>query len=342
VEAIVVSVRREGDIGHARRAAASTAGEMGFSPLAVEQIAVVVTELATNLVQHHTIDGQIIIRMTDGCARPGLEIVAEDQGPGIASLHQATQDHWSSRGTMGCGLGAVQRLMDTFDIESHPISNTAESDTPAFGTRVTVRKWVENGEQPHRFNYSANSRPYPGETENGDAFFIQEDNDGVLVAVADGLGHGSKAAIASRRAIETVRQNVRSELEPLLGVLHRKLTGTRGAAITLVRIDLEERKLAHIGIGNVATRVYPTGTSQLVTLPGVVGMGELDRPRLNCMTWPKDGTLIVFSDGISAKWDPSDEATNWDNSVTVIGHNLMKAFGRSNDDATVLVVREAD
>ena len=161
-------------------------------------------------------------------------------------------------------------------------------------------------------------------------------------AVADGLGHGSKAAIASRRAIETVRQNVRSELEPLLGVLHRKLSGTRGAAITLVRIDLEERKLAHIGIGNVATRVYPTGTSQLVTLPGVVGMGELDRPRLNCMTWPKDGTLIVFSDGISAKWDPSDEATNWDNSVTVIGHNLMKAFGRSNDDATVLVVREAD
>ena len=80
MEAIVVSVRREGDIGHARRAAASTAGEMGFSPLAVEQIAVVVTELATNLVQHHTIDGQIIIRMTDGCGQPPIEIISEDQG----------------------------------------------------------------------------------------------------------------------------------------------------------------------------------------------------------------------------------------------------------------------
>ena len=60
-----------------------------------------------------------------------MEVVATDNGPGIADTDQALADHYSSSGTLGLGLPGVQRMMDEFDLES----------APGAGTRVTIRKW---------------------------------------------------------------------------------------------------------------------------------------------------------------------------------------------------------
>lgn len=51
-------------------------------------------------------------------------IEAEDQGPGIANVHEAMQDHFSSGRSLGLGLPGVRRLMDRMEIRSTPGQGT--------------------------------------------------------------------------------------------------------------------------------------------------------------------------------------------------------------------------
>jgi serine/threonine-protein kinase RsbT len=67
-----------------------------------------------------------------GRSGDGVEIVVEDDGPGIDDVEQAMRDHFSSSGTLGLGLPGVKRMMDEFAIESQR----------GRGTRVTIRKWL--------------------------------------------------------------------------------------------------------------------------------------------------------------------------------------------------------
>ncbi|MNY66262.1 Serine/threonine-protein kinase RsbT [compost metagenome] len=62
----------------------------------------------------------------------GIEIVAEDRGPGIPDVDLAMRDGYSTGGGLGMGLPGARRLMDEFLISSKV----------QVGTTVTMRKWV--------------------------------------------------------------------------------------------------------------------------------------------------------------------------------------------------------
>lgn len=341
VERVHVTIK--GDVGGARRMAEEYALQLGFDAQAVGEIAIVATELASNLVVHDTFDGFISIAEVSDQLGKGIEIVAQDRGPGISDVDYFLQDSASSAGSMGCGLGAVRRLMDEFDIYSNVGGeNTREwgAFTEPMGTVVTARKWLVDRQCPPPFVYSANSRPFPGLTANGDSFYIRQERGGLLVAVADGLGHGPDAEHASKLAVSYVSSNHSKPLDQVLLGIHEALRGSRGAAVTLVRLRLSDRKLLHVGVGNVETRLYPRPRTSLIPRPGVLGAGRPPRPRVSEIPWPQNGTLVLFSDGISAKWDLREEPAILDRHVTTISHLLMQQYGRRNDDATVLVVEE--
>lgn len=61
----------------------------------------------------------------------GIEVIAEDEGPGIPDLKAAMEDGFTTRGGLGGELPGVERLMDEFEIRS----------TVGVGTRVVARKW---------------------------------------------------------------------------------------------------------------------------------------------------------------------------------------------------------
>lgn len=63
----------------------------------------------------------------------GIEILAEDKGPGIANLDRALTDGFSSARGLGMGLPGTKRLMDEFYIESNL----------GMGTQVVARKWLD-------------------------------------------------------------------------------------------------------------------------------------------------------------------------------------------------------
>jgi serine/threonine-protein kinase RsbT len=128
----VIPVKTDLDIVAARVEGRNMAREMGFGTIDQARIATAISELARNVVLYAE-SGEVTIRMivTDD-RRRGLEVVCQDQGPGIADLMLAQQDGYSTSGGLGMGLPGTKRLMDEFHIET-------ELDV---GTKVTIRKWM--------------------------------------------------------------------------------------------------------------------------------------------------------------------------------------------------------
>jgi anti-sigma regulatory factor (Ser/Thr protein kinase) len=331
------------DVGKARRMVLEQTCAMGFDDRALAELEIAVTELATNLVVHHCVDGEVIAKEITDPLGQGIEMVTRDRGPGIPDLKRALDDHHSTGGSMGCGLGAVRRLMDEFDIYSHVTPRrpqlTDRTSVP-YGTVVVARKWVVDRDPSRPFVHSAYSRPCLGNTANGDSCFVSDERDGLLVAVADGLGHGSLAQEAGCKSIEFVRENKDMEFGRLIPAIDELLRQTRGVALTLVRIRLSDRTVIHTGIGNVEARVYPRGKAALIPRAGILGGGIFRPPKVSKVPWPEGGMLFVFTDGVSGRWDLEEIPGVHERHVTTIANLLMREYGRTDDDATLVVAKE--
>jgi serine/threonine-protein kinase RsbT len=103
----------------------------GLSGVFAAHVATAASELANNLWMYAHRGGQVRVSLLTNPDRLGVELIASDDGPGIANLEQALTDGYSSAGGMGCGLPGVRRLMDEFTIDS----------SPQRGTCVSARKW---------------------------------------------------------------------------------------------------------------------------------------------------------------------------------------------------------
>ena len=142
---MIFSVYGLEEVGVVRRAIMKYAHEMGFDKEEVGQLAIVVTELATNLVVHNAIEGEICFDEVHNEKNHGIEIISHDCGPGILNMEKALEDGYSTKNSFGQGLGTVRRLMDEFDISSRISANNTDSTemSPELsGTVVTVRKWL--------------------------------------------------------------------------------------------------------------------------------------------------------------------------------------------------------
>ncbi len=129
---VVVAVREECHVAQARLAAKSLANSLGLSEVAVYSIATAVSELANNLFFHTSRGGTISLSVVRHNGNVGLEIVAEDEGPGIVDVKLAMQDGFTTNGGLGGGLPGVERLMEEFEITS----------TVGVGTRVVARMGI--------------------------------------------------------------------------------------------------------------------------------------------------------------------------------------------------------
>jgi anti-sigma regulatory factor (Ser/Thr protein kinase) len=189
----MVPITDKSSIGESRRISSRMAERARMQGEELGRVPLIVTELATNLLLH-TSGGELVVRMLPVEMGPGLEIIVLDHGPGIADIKRCLKDGYSTSGTRGCGLGAVQRLSTEFEIYS----------TQPAGT-VVVSRVRSKGFQPHKLEYSAVSLPGSGETECGDAWDLQLVDHKFAAIVVDGLGHGPLAARAAAEALSVFR-----------------------------------------------------------------------------------------------------------------------------------------
>ena len=106
------------------------AEQFGFSSSDLTLIATAISELARNIILYAK-KGEIIVQVVNSGPRPGMAVIARDDGPGIADIERALQVGYSTSGSLGLGLLGVRRIMDEFDV----VSKLGR------GTSVTVKKW---------------------------------------------------------------------------------------------------------------------------------------------------------------------------------------------------------
>ncbi len=127
----LVAISSVSDIITAREKGRIIGKSIGFSLTDLTIIATVISEVARNILTYAKEGSIKLIEVRQG-AKHGIEIIAEDNGPGISDISLAMQDGFSTKKGLGLGLPGVRRLMDEFEI----ISELKK------GTIVTMRKWL--------------------------------------------------------------------------------------------------------------------------------------------------------------------------------------------------------
>ena len=316
-------------VGEVRRHVAVVCRELGFNEVTCGQAAILINELGSNLCKHAG-KGHLWIAARPGDA-PELEILSVDNGPGIRDLAQAMRDGFSTAGSPGTGLGAVQRLAADFDIHSEV----------GKGTVILAR--VRPGKPRERdFRWGVVALPAPGETVCGDSWGVAFEDQRASLIVADGLGHGPLAAEASLAAVDLFAKQPFEEMKSALEESHVVLRMTRGAAVTRAQLDAEAETLQVAGAGNVAIRVVSGVFNRSVLAQnGTVGV-QMRRVEETKTAWPAHALVVCHSDGLQSRWPPEAIAGLLGRDPTLAAAVLVRDFGRGRDDVTVLVVRRGD
>jgi hypothetical protein len=159
----------------------------------------------------------------------------------------------------------------------------------------------------------------------------------VTAVLCDGLGHGPLAAAAAAAGVAAVLDDPAGEPAALLERVHRRMSGTRGGAVGVVRIGGQQARFA--GLGNVAASIVSGGRRKsMVSIPGIAGHQARTIRQFDYET-PPGAAIILHSDGISSRWEaaamPGIEARD----PLLIAAVLLAEAGVHRDDAGVLVLK---
>ena len=323
---IVIDISDSSAVGEIRRAAAIIAERVHLDSDAGSRAALVVTEMATNVIKHAT-RGLFLVGVDDHRGDT-LEVLALDAGPGIGDVSQALSDGHSTTGTPGTGLGAARRHANFFQLFSRKQHGTAILARFASGDTTLTAASI-----------GAVSIPVRGETINGDGWATIANDEKRVLMVVDGLGHGPQAAEAAAAACSSFR-SVRDRPAATLKILHDALRGTRGAAVAVAELDADGGVMRYSGIGNIsATIIDASARRSAVSLHGIVGH-QMREAREFTYRWSQKSTLIMHSDGLATRWDLDAYPGLLGRDAVLVAAVLWKDHRRPNDDSTVVVVHD--
>jgi phosphoserine phosphatase RsbX len=179
-------------------------------------------------------------------------------------------------------------------------------------------------------------RPMVGQSVCGDvASVVRGAGDEVLIVVADGLGHGEMARDAAEAFCAFVEVHAEAPLEAIMRDGSHAVSGTRGAAAALIRIDRCRARLSFCGIGNIELQAASAEAIRPVCMPGIVG-----RPLRKVLAFDyalREGDLLVaHTDGVSSRFHIEDYAQL---SSAEAAARILKEHGKGHDDATCVVIR---
>ena len=322
-----LKIRETSAVAEARRRARRTANAMGLHSTKVEHAAIVATEIAQNVLRHGG-GGQVLIEIFGAPSLERLHIVGHDEGPGIGRVDRMMRDGETTKGSPGTGLGAIKRLSDRLDIFSEP----GRSVVAAEFRRQTIR-------HTDPVDHAGFKLAYPGERRCGDIVAVRSHHDECLYFLADGLGHGAKAATAATLAKKAFLGATGDDPADLLYQVGEALKDTRGAVGAVVALDRSHGKLRYAGIGNVSTLlVQGKKVRRLAVRDGLLG-GRVTTPHQETLDIEANAILIMHSDGLNTLRSLDTQASMWQRSAPVIAADLLANNLRGRDDASIVVSR---
>lgn len=129
----VIPVQQERDLVLCRNRVKEVAVKTGMGIVNQTKLITAVSELARNMLRYAG-GGSVLLEVVFRGSEPGVQLLFEDKGPGIADIAKAMEDGFSTGKSMGLGLPGTKRLVSEFKINS----------TVGKGTAVKIIKW-KNG-----------------------------------------------------------------------------------------------------------------------------------------------------------------------------------------------------
>ncbi len=339
-----LQIENESDVGTCRRKGSSFARQLKFDDIKAGEIAILITEMVTNVIKHGGGTGHFMMcRIRDTQNNTGIEIWVCDFGQGITDIHKVIKDGYTNTNTLGIGLGSIRRMSDEFDINPDinlEFKETILSGHKEFSNCLRSRKWLPRTKWSgtnSKLIIGASSRPKPGEQLNGDTYVVIHPSGSISVAaVIDGLGHGKEANMASQLAKEQIILRPELPLDAMMNQVHNAIKGTRGITIGLTRIDTENNKLFFSGIGNIEGQINTNPKRKnLISYGGIVGH-HIRTPRVFEFDFKPGDSLCLYSDGITSRFQQDN--IDWKKNPQQIAEEIINKYSRINDDATILII----
>ncbi|GAB2684696.1 serine/threonine protein kinase [Mucilaginibacter koreensis] len=308
--------------------------EAGLNESKLADLDIIVAEITSNL-HKYAVDGEILFGEGKDQHGKYLEVIAIDNGPGIADTSRMMQDGFSTGTTLGHGLGSIKRLSDKFDLFS----------MKDWGTVVLSRMYKSS--PPERPGHTGSFEIKPlvvaktGETVSGDATYFKSDGKTVKLLVADGLGHGIEANNAVNEAVAAFKQCPYDSPVDILRFLHHGIRKTRGMVGNVSVFDLERKTLHIAGIGNISAKfLHSRGDiKNHISYNGIIGHNIPNTMNSQHFNFADYNLLVLCSDGIKSRWDLSKYTGIFKCDSAVLAAALYKDFSRRNDDTSVVVVK---
>lgn len=183
------------------------------------------------------------------------------------------------------------------------------------------------------------TQPFAGETDCGDRCGWWLNDSRLVLAVADGLGHGSEAAKAANAAYDCISKHQHNSCEEIFENCDIKLQSTRGAALAIAAIDLSSQQMRIASVGNIRCMLMQShGNYRLGGARGIVGAGyEYLMPETVKLS--PDDLLVMYTDGLDEFADLRVHYEHADVSVDLQAQAILERWQSGRDDAGLLIYR---
>jgi hypothetical protein len=183
--------------------------------------------------------------------------------------------------------------------------------------------------------------PLHGQTASGDLGVVALFRGGALVAVIDGLGHGTEACKAAKAAERVLVSEPTASISDLVRRCHSELRGTRGVVMSVASFDARQDTMSWLGVGNVEGLLMRAGQPKAMEAVAMRG-GTIgyNLPPLNPRTLDVrcGDTLVLASDGIRHGFKVEVIA---ERTPQQIADEVARRWAKASDDACVVVARYA-
>jgi anti-sigma regulatory factor (Ser/Thr protein kinase) len=305
----------------------------GFSEKQVAEIDIIVAELCSNLIKHAG-SGEILYRNSELEEETIFEVVCIDKGPGMIDPAKMIKDGMSTVGTLGHGLGAIERLSTLSQIYSVPGVGTIVYSMVSTAEKKYVKK--KNLELEIR----ALCINKPRETVCGDGYRIKKTENETRILFGDGLGHGEHAKDAVDKAGEFFLTSNESDPVEIIRQIHEKIRKTRGLVGTVAIFDKTLQQWRICGVGNIMVRMYSgIQYKNYMSYNGTVGLNIPNSLKASVFPIEKNQHLLMCSDGIKTRWDLTQYPTVFKYDNTILAAAVYRDHTRGNDDSSILIAK---
>lgn len=320
----VLAIEDDSQVGHARRVAQALATQLEFNEVDAGRVAIVATELATNLIKHAR-HGALHLRSIPAQSGSGIELIAVDRGPGFDAA-RCLADGFSTEGTQGTGLGALSRQSQVFDVYS-------DSRGSVVLTQLFARHAV-----PCPLHFGVSQHSLNNDPACGDVWHLAVNGPQVSALVIDGIGHGEDAERAGLAGATAFAVEPFADPTSSMQDMHRAMNGTRGGAVAIALYDSTLGNLRFAGIGNIGACTITVEKSRgLASHPGIVG-SQFRKAQVFDYPVEQSQLLIMYSDGLQSRWNLRDYPGLVHRHPAIISTLLHRDFCRGRDDVTVMVI----